>query len=970
MEASQCYESQNNYAEAIETLCHAGQFEKALGTLERFNSLSVSGCLEERHGIILPKATRTVERLLFQLADQYFQNGNLQQMEEVIQRLPSAADRITFLKKRGCIVEAAKAMSDIGRRDEAARLLRETGRFKEAVKYSSDARFAADCLLFSARTTTDGNDIPKILEQALERYQQCGNFNGQAETLLLLGKISQDVKKVKHAGKLFDKSKNCCGEVESVSELLDLTSSTPPADLEQWIIVRALERVLRLTASLFKPAGKRKVADKIEIEKCEEHFGLCKTDDAQQLMYFAKCGGRFVQVDPELIRKESPEGKIIVATVETHEKIRRFLVTFAARLIAKIKIMLEQSLTRNLVCNNVTQDTLCDNQDCTHPHQDSEQLFYGRFEALFNFVYLESVVEWFIDETFVKKDGKEALKILRFDDFREFRACQRFYHFLCPGSGFRDNQLAKKGTPLLRKIRTYKSISNRLEKFAKASWKNVDEELRRANTDNFLKVSFCLQLIGSGSRMATWICEEEKEFEKKAKRSQTKVTKSQLAKNGMVDNDRRDGKNHYESYLYWWEEGKRRIYVHGDVENAAHLIVRRFLTLTAKRGSMAYPSIANTVMILEHQLTACLALYSRLCSEHRYPICLPGSYLAMVRYWDNLYMWRENRKYTLYRAVEHNVSQMQRRGKKLELQRSVQSILSHIVKLTCGDIAPLFDVLRDALGSDESPKYCSSGEAERGLILVLTMLCNCAKAICHNCDEVLLRNIWRINPHSCLPARMSNVLEDVNSARGFRDVVMTLTRFLGDRGEKLYDLQWNDGRLWYDGPCSSSSFPDKFNVDVSLLREKLKKNQSKNCDGGNNATVKSQGEDLESADGTDVSTETMAGEYMEDEFKEKAKLEMNVTVIQRWLRRMIFVRKRERRLKKEESREGHSKNSKLEDEEKRFTQFGLDTSACGICGTKFEESVPFDTKGSLNESKEGIEEGNAIGHFRYLKIQL
>ena len=252
-EASRCFESQNNYRDAVETLCLAGCIEEALNAMERFKILSSSGDLDGRQGIIPPKTTRTVDRMHHQLADKYFKEGNKEKMEEVLQHLPSTNDRITFLKKRGCVIEAARVMGEEGKRDEAASLLRNEGMFQEAIKYSSDPKFTADCLLSQARTADDSKDTPGILHMALEKYQQCQDLRGQAEALLMLGQLSDEVEKIQEAGRLFDKCKNCCGEVESVTQLLKTTSFSPPESFSQWIIVRALERLLRLITLLYKP---------------------------------------------------------------------------------------------------------------------------------------------------------------------------------------------------------------------------------------------------------------------------------------------------------------------------------------------------------------------------------------------------------------------------------------------------------------------------------------------------------------------------------------------------------------------------------------------------------------------------------------------------------------------------------------------------------------------------------------------
>ncbi|KAJ7371740.1 TPR and ankyrin repeat-containing protein 1 [Desmophyllum pertusum] len=420
-EASECYESQNNYAETIETFCHAGLFEEALSALERFNILSKSD--EGRQ-----EASSPAGRPAFQAREN-------KEMEEVLQHLPSTTERIAFLKRRGCILEAARALGDDGRRDEAARLLRDTGRFDEAVKYSSDPKFSADCLISQVRTTRlETEDTREILQRALGKYQHCDDTNGQAEASLMLGKLTKDLQRLLEAGRLFDKCENCCGEVESVVELLETSSCTLPKNYRQWMFVRALERVLKVVTFLHKPAGELTMAERKEITKCEEHFGLFKTDVPHKKKYFSKCGGRFAKVDPEFVKSNASETEATIDTSEAHQKIGRFLVTFSFTLVAMIRKMLETSFSRNSVCRGVAGGT-CDNADCVYQHKDSDEFYNTRFTALFNFVYLESVVERFLSEMTAFPDGREISAVLMFEDFKEFHSCQRFYNFFVSNVG-------------------------------------------------------------------------------------------------------------------------------------------------------------------------------------------------------------------------------------------------------------------------------------------------------------------------------------------------------------------------------------------------------------------------------------------------------------------------------------------------------------------------------------------------------
>ena len=931
-------------------MCSEGHTDKALNALERYN-ISSSGDLEGRHGIIPPKSTRTVERLRHQLADQHFKRGNIEEMEKVLQHLPSATDRITFLKKRGCIIEAARVMEKEGRRDEAARLLRDEGRFLEAGKYSSDPKFAADCLVSQARTTKITDDNARILQIALEKYQQCNDISGQAEALLMLGKLSKETQKIQQASRLFDKCKNCCGEVESVAELLKATSYAPPVDFRQWITIRALERVLRLVILLYKPASQLSMAERRDVEKCEEHFGLFTTDVPHKLEYFCKRGGRFSRVDPEFVKSNASKIKATIDTSEAHQKIGRFLIDFSISLITMIRKMLENTILRSSVCRKVTDGALCDNSSCKYQHEDSKKLFNNCFHALFNFIYLESVVEQSISEMTANKNGNDVSPLINMD-FREFHACQRFYSFLFPSSGYRRYHLTWCHVCNIRKT---EAVSRRIFHFANFTWKEIAKEKRRSDTDNFLKVSSSLQLIGSASVMVTLICAEENDFKTQTKKA-LKTTNYQLVKNGMVFNSGR-----YESYLQWWENGKKRLYVDGNVENAAHLIIKRFLTLTAKRSRMVYPSIANTVMILEHQLTACLALYTKLCTVYRYPICLPESYLTMVRFWDTFRPGVDEGTFTLYQAVEHNAN---KQVDKLKLLKAVCSVLNYMVRLMCGEVAPLFDVLGDALNSDDAPTYSASGEAERSLVLFFTMLCNCGKGISTSVEGVMLKKILNLKPNPGLPSRIRDVLVKIHEAKGYCDVMRILKTFLQGRGEVLYDLRWHHSKLWNDGPSNPNGYPQRFHTDISIIREELEQEErqvqveASQCD----EAVGSEYVDSERAD-IDATLENMEVKYTDEELKEKenARLEVTVMTMQRLYRRKKKAEKiylyakalRDRKLMKLKSIEEKTEALKKVSED-HFSRFNVDSSACGICGTNFVKTSTDDDQLPLShEDNEG-----------------
>ena len=929
-EASRCFESQNNYRDAIEILCSAGRIEEALNAMERFKILSSSVDLEGRQGIIPPKVTRTVERMRHQLADKHFREGNKEKMEEVLQHLPSTNDRITFLRKRGCVIEAARAMGEDGRRNEAASLLRNEGMFQEAVKYSSDPTFTADCLLLQARTTMNTNDTQAILRMALDKYQKYQNQRGQAEALLMLGRLSNDVEKIQDASELFCMCKNFYGQAESVAELLRATHS-PPETSSQQDIIQALEGLLGLITLLYQPAGQHSKPERKEVQICEEHFGLFTTDSEQTRVYYCKRGGRFSRVDPQFIERHSSKSEATIETTDAHQKIGKFLTGFSVTFADMIKKMLENTLLRNSVCTKETDGSSCDNPaSCEYQHEDSEELFYNRFHTLLNFVYLNSVVKQFVFEMTGNKNGSDVIPLgfKRFvENHQEFDACQRFYNFLFPPSGYRRHLI--KGFHISR-VKAIKAVKRRIFQFAEFLWKEKTKERRRADTDNFLKVSSSLQLIRSSKVMLKWICEEENQF-KREKRKLFNTTMNDLVRNGMVQ---KKDTGAYESYLHWWEIGKKKLYVSGDVENAAHEIIRSFLTLTAKRSGMIYPSIANTVMIIEYQLTACLALYANLCTHHRCPICLPESYLVMVRFWDNVRPNVGKGTFTLYEAVEHNARQERN---KVRLLKATCRILDYMVRLTCGDVASRFDVLGDALSSDDCPTYSTSGEAERSLVLFLTMLCNCGKGISTSVEGIMLKNIFSLKPNPRLPNRIKKAVKEVQEAEGFCDVVAVFDKFLQSRGERLYDLRWHNGKLWFDGsdgPSNPNNYRKRFHSDTSNIREELRKMQVETPHCG-----EAVAEDNEDSGGVDfdATEEDIEVNYTEEDLREKenARSEVAATKIQRWYRGVKQSKEiPARNLERLKSIEEQSKASTSTVEE-RFSKFELDSFACGICGVHF-----------------------------------
>ena len=915
-ESSRCYESLNNYRDAIETLCQSDHFDEALKALERFSVLSSSGDPESLQGIIRPKSTRTTERLRHLLADKHLKQGNMKEMEDTLKHLP-LHDRIAFFKKRKLVSEAAKAMEMEGKREEAALFLKDNGRFQEAVKYSTDPKFSADCLLLLVRTSTNISeiDIPENLQRAHEFYKDCNDVNGQAEVSLLRGKLLKEPQALQKAGSLFEESKNCCGEVESVKELLEATDFLPPETFRQWIAVRSLERLLRLVSLLHKRTKQLSNVERNEVERCEKHFGVFTTGVAQRKVYSYCHGGRFAKVDPQFIESNVSKTEATMDAAAAHQKIARFLIKECVSLYKVIDLMLEKSLRRNSLCRNVTDGAPCENRCCELQHKDSIDHFNNSFHSMLNFVYLESVISQGVPGICSNKEAKDLLQ-LKDTANKEYPACQRFYDFLFPLSGCRKHHL-----PNVRDIRMTKSVKNRLLQYALFLWKKADKEERRTDTNNFLKVSSLLQLTQSSQNMMMLIWKEEEDFERMASKSDDKSF--QPARNGMVLEQ--GGSGRYESYLDWWERGKKRLYVHGEVQHAAHFILRRFLTFPAKRTRMILPSIANTVAILEHQMTACLALFARLRSNQNAPVvCLPESYLTMVKFWDTFRPVIDTRcSFTLFEAVDFNV---RNEGNKEKLFRNISSILKYLVELTCGEVSSSFDVIGDAV----SLKSTTIEEAERTFVFFLTMLCNCGVGIPISSEKVLLTKLLTLHPSGDLPSHLKAELSRSKEVKGYSDVVKILKGWLLEtRGEELLDLRWRNHKLWSDGSSNPSKYGPKFDTDISTLQSELEQSRLQVKEEANREVKAFDSEEIEGAN-VDATEETMEIELTAEERQEKDEARSKIINIE------VVEIPPERKLLGQVSIEDRTSMNVLED---HFSRFTVDMTACTICGITFKSSA-------------------------------
>lgn len=910
-------EIMNNYSQAIEIVCEAKLYEKAIEVLERYNSLKI----DEMEGFVRPKPNRTIERLCYKLAETHLKDGKREEMERVLQRLPSADDRISFLMKHECIEEAARALVDNNRREEAAQFLQLHGKFKAAKRYANDSKFLGDCSLYEARVLFQKqkperrDEVVQLLEDAIKYYHRCKDKNGEAEALLFQGRLKDDPDLINESGKLFDQCHNICGESEVVGEWLKRENLT---QFYYRITVRTVGRLLELIINLHKPHTKLKAKQQEQIALCEQFFGLVRVEDTRIRSCRTSFCERFHQVAPRDLLNESKNMQVEVGVKEAYQVISHHLIAKAIDLNQKAK---EFFMTKLELKGNDESYLLAD------------MPFHEKFEVLFNWVYLDSVTNKFYNNVKQLKSSilSKAESVIP-KQKEQFLSCKLFTEFLFPEAGCK---VQHPTAEQIVKIRSHYAVKPRLMQFCDDQWKSLETERKAPTTDVFLQVSQVMQLLDVRDQgINLYLNAKEQSFLQALKKDPK--NRKLIHENGIMTSKERTGQVSFTIFLRHWEIGKKTLHVHCDVLQSLHETSRRFLTYTAKSHYRFYPSIANTLMILEHQLTVSLILFARLKRQSRhFCCCIPESYIKRLEFTDVLNCTRRG-VFRIIEAVERHARSCSSLQEEQKCLRAIQSLQSHIVKLMFGIISPDFNVFYDTFSAESSDKLIASGVADKTLILSLTMLVNCSKVLYADCEEVLLKHIFSVIPHSSLPGHLKIAFQSMTEVSNISDAVKVLKNLLHARnGEKLFDVRWNYASLGLD---TRNSNPENYNflfdVNVSEIKEKAKAESSRPVVSGLGPEEQPEVQEDENTAEADLER------ILEIEKDRDIRSEMAIKI-----QRMFRQWRREKTLLKDEQLvEGKDHPDPTED---HFSAFKTDSTACKICGVDFHDTSDTNVEGSV-----------------------
>ena len=877
-------------------------------------------------------------------AELHFKAGNIKEMKNSLQLIHSVEVRVEFLKKRNLVDDAARELLKEGRGVEAAKIMKENGSFLVAAEYarsSGDSILEADCILAYVRSSVGVSKEEQIerLEEAKKLYKIADRPNSFGEILLQQARLSGDRRKVEEALRFFRTSQNTCGELDCVELLWELEGDEHGVPgLDTWIAVKMVESVLQLIESL--NGSNQDVMTQAKIERCEEHFGLYRKGDLSKRVVRRKECDRFLSVAQGIQKRPVPGNKWEVDLYDARDRIAEVLFHRVVKLIQQIRRFLHNTFVTHETCQQFLVGLPCKAESCQYQHKLPCQDSYDqRFGAILNEIMLDAQGNDF--RKTAKKFGNDSALIFQrqlggFDDLFPsdiFASCRKLLAFFFPANGQSSSIRVQSCISCLRGEK--REFLGTLFKFAVELWNvRATREEILSSADLFLAVSHLLQLIGSPSKINPWIKDAVETFKKTFCMHTQKMV---IPKSVGIAEERG---TQFILFFQWWEDSKIYLHVDADILKAGHNAVRRFLTMTANPGKqLPFPSPRNCLDILEYFTCAHLALFARLQQSlrSRYLVCLPASYLSVISFWSTLNCTTK-KHIGIYQAAL-------RQSTRPSTIREVQKFLHDLVSLMLGGYSPNFNVLKKVFHLNSC---IESGETERAVILVLTLLCNCGQSVPTACEARLLQNLnSEFSSDVILPERIERCLKHVRQAKGIRDIVIILRDLLETRHEILSDVHWENfhQRLWWD-KVSPNNYPETFYTDV------LEKVAQKTKDLPTEEVLES-GDSFTAEFGAQLEEDLPSGDvdHTRNERLEAIKREEALQA-ESWEEEITAERER--------ADEFPSEQDVIEDPvDMYFRPFRVDQSGCGICNVSFGPDQSENSQHSLQNENNQFENNDA-----------
>ncbi|XP_078072737.1 TPR and ankyrin repeat-containing protein 1-like isoform X2 [Mustelus asterias] len=825
--SARCFEQVHKFDLAIKMLCRGELYNEAALAVERFQEI-----LRQKNQLFT-KLPYTADQFRLEAAAMYQRENKLTEMMDSLSSL-DPEDQLVFLKSKKCLSQAADLLKRQGREEEAALLMREHGKLHEAARLSNKKEFQAKCLVAAARLSllkeSKGEEIDKesiqgMLDEAIKLFKiRRQKSSDIAEAMLLKGLLSKDTSVLRKAFDIFVLENNSAGAVESLFISLQKDAAAL-SDFERSLT--CLEMLMQLVKALENPQNN---AEKEMVKSCYEFFGILPVDAKYGKIPLYE-GVRILQLDfhLDLNEKQGSFYKCEIKTVRT--LLQKYLLLHLCGFADKIKSAGQSipDVCPKFICGLPCESPSCQDYHRTlKRHEAKDSLEAKLYLTILNGILLEAKC-FYPKEIFPEVERIEDL--LTGDRYASCTSLlNAFYpkHFhqrvISESPGACWNVLG------LVKNNRFESFRPVLREYISHCFDRSSLQNRRESTDLWVQAQqVYLLTCDYPKKIEDLLTKEEQAYDSERRKcgkgidvQNRKKQRSLKGNLGMLST-----KTLHLCIFRLLVMSMKNFYEDSDPEQCIHSFYRFMNVLIRRCVDPLIPSIANTVTVLEFQFILCCAVLMHFMKN--LVVCLPRSFIALLHYWN--FMFKPKGKHKKPKDAFSIINEY----KPKDVPRMIHKMkrhLSYLVRVLCGMQSDNFNVLLDAFSD---PDYTSSGEAERTVVLCVVMLINSRyvfeprmeKVIRCNFREVQKKIIKITQDHgSKVPARLINLVENVNRAQCVKDVVSSLQELLSERDDEyLHDCTWK----WdhHSGPGSvrgiyfQNIYAERFTAEYPIKSDEI-----------------------------------------------------------------------------------------------------------------------------------------------------
>ncbi|XP_043544767.1 TPR and ankyrin repeat-containing protein 1-like [Chiloscyllium plagiosum] len=830
-QAANCYEQVHKFELALLMLCRGGFYNEAALAVERYKDIQPS-----------IKFKYSADQFRLEAAAMFLNENKLIDMMASLNYL-DPEDQLVFLKSNKCLSQAAELLKSQNREEEAAILMREHGKLQEAARLSNKKEFQAECLLAAARvillkeskgeeiSALEKESIQDMLDEATKLFEiRKRQLSDVAEAMLLKSLLNKETNVITEAFDIFVREYNSAGAVESLFILLQRDPEAL-SDFERSLT--CLEMLMRLVKALNNPQNN---AEKEMVKACYAFFGISPVD-AKYGRIPRYEGVRILQLDFDLDPSEKQGSFYKCEMKKVRILLQKHFLLHLCDFADKIKSAGQNTpdICPKFICGLACKSPSC--QDYHRPlkrYEAKYSLHAKLYLTVLNGILLEAK-DFYSKETF-----PEAEKIEDILTGDPYALCTPLLNAFYPKHFHlrvisESPVVCREVLGLIKGIK-FHSFKSVLREYISHYFQCSTVEERRESTDLWIRAQqVYLLTCDYPKKIEDLLSNVEQAYDSERRKYERGSCNQDKRRTGLGGKRGMFPTNTLHLCIFrLLVTSMKGFYEHADPEECIHHFFR-FMNVLIRRCTRAHlliPSIANTVSMLEFQFVLCCSTLMHF--KKNLVVCLPRSFIALIHYWN--FMFKFNVKNRNTRDAFSIINEF----KPKDLPRVIYKIkkhLAYLIHVLCGEESGHFNVLLDAF---RDPDYTSSGEAERTAVLGVVMLinaryvleCSIEKMIKSSFCEVerQLKNLCQ-HHGSKVPARLVNLVENVNRAQTVNDVVISLQELLKTRDDEyLHDCFWN----WdhHSGPGSvrgiyfqniqAERFSDEYwtrNEEIALISE-------------------------------------------------------------------------------------------------------------------------------------------------------